>query len=186
VVLFGYGQMSLSEARLIGTALAASAFGLFPFAVVMLQLRVFYAMRDGRTPTLINICMVAVKVGSVLVCSRVFSNPHDIAIALTTSTSASYVVGAIAGHLLLTRRLGRLRFRSVARAVAQIGLASVLGGAAALAIVRACTATLGTGHLGSVTGLIGGALGGLAIVAVVAWRMRMPELANLGGLRRRG
>ena len=50
VVLFAYGETTIRGARLIGTALAASAFGLFPFALVMLQLRVFYAMRDGRTP----------------------------------------------------------------------------------------------------------------------------------------
>jgi putative peptidoglycan lipid II flippase len=186
VVLFGYGQTSVPEARLIGTALAASAFGLFPFAVVMLQLRVFYAMRDARTPTLINVCMVATKVAAVLICTRVFSGTHDIAIALTASTSASYVVGGIAGHLLLARRLGRLRFRSVGRAVAQIGLASLLGGAVALALVRGCTAALGTGHVGSITALVAGALGGLVIVAVVVWRLRMPELANVRGALRRG
>jgi putative peptidoglycan lipid II flippase len=186
VVLFGYGQTSVSGARLIGTALAASAFGLFPFALVMLQLRVFYAMRDGRTPTLINICMVVTKVVAVLVCASVFSSPRDVAIALTTSTSASYVVGAVVGHRLLTRRLGRLRFAGVARTVGQIGLASVLGGAVAVLIVRACTAALGSGHVGSITALVAGAVGGLAVLAVVAWRLRIPELANLTALRRRG
>ena len=47
-------------------ALAAGAFGLLPFAVVMLQQRVFYAMRDARTPTFINLAMVATKVALVL------------------------------------------------------------------------------------------------------------------------
>ncbi len=186
VVLFGYGQTSVTDARLIGTALAASAFGLFPFALVMLQLRVFYAMRDGRTPTLINLFMVATKVAAVLICSRLFSGSHDIAIALTTSTSASYVVGAVAGHVLLARRLGRLRFRSVARTVGQIGLASVLGAAAAFAIVRGCTGALGTAHVGSMTALVAGALGGLVVLALVAWRLRMPEVAHVSGLLRRG
>ena len=37
-----------------------------PFAIVMLQLRVFYAMRDGKTPTVINVFMVAAKVALVL------------------------------------------------------------------------------------------------------------------------
>ena len=41
----------VDEARLVGTTLAWAAFGLLPFAFVMLQLRVFYAMRDARTPT---------------------------------------------------------------------------------------------------------------------------------------
>ena len=75
ITLFAYGEASIANARLIGSALAWSAFGLFPFALVMLQLRVFYAMRDGRTPTLINALMVATKVVLVLVSSEVFRAP---------------------------------------------------------------------------------------------------------------
>src|SRR5204863_403300 len=75
VTLFGYGQASIADAHLIGSALAWSAFGLLPFALVMLQLRVFYAMRDGRTPTLINGFMVGTKVALVLVTNEVFKAP---------------------------------------------------------------------------------------------------------------
>src|SRR3569833_2080047 len=74
-------------------------------------------MRDGRTPTLINALMVATKVVLVLVTNEMFRAPsgtninlHPSARAvewLNISTSLSYVVGAIAGHLLLSRRLGR-------------------------------------------------------------------------------
>jgi putative peptidoglycan lipid II flippase len=105
---------------------------------------------------------------------------------LTASTSASYVVGAVAGHVLLSRRLGSLGFRRVARTIAQIGLASVVGGAAALGLVLLSTRTLGHGHLGSLTALFVGSLGGLAVLGVVAWRLRMPELTNVAALVRRG
>ena len=49
-----------------GTALAVGAFGLLPMAVTLLQLRVFYAMKDARTPTLIQVGMVAVRVPLLL------------------------------------------------------------------------------------------------------------------------
>ena len=52
--------------RAIGTALAIGAFGLLPMAVTLLQLRVFYAMKDARTPTLIQLGMVAVRVPLLL------------------------------------------------------------------------------------------------------------------------
>ncbi len=146
VTLFAYGETSHGGARLIGSALAWSAFGLFPFALVMLQLRVFYAMRDGRTPTLINALMVATKVVLVIVANHVYAAPagtdvdkHPSVHAvqwLNISTSLSYVVGAIAGHILLTRRLGRLGFRRVIRTVVQIGVASAIGAAAAWFVVR--------------------------------------------------
>jgi putative peptidoglycan lipid II flippase len=58
VALFSLGKAG-SNAERLGTALAVSAFGLLPYAVTMLQLRVFYSMADARTPTMINAVMVA-------------------------------------------------------------------------------------------------------------------------------
>lgn len=185
VVLFAYGQTSISGARLIGSALAISAFGLFPFALVMLQLRVFYAMRDGRTPTLINVAMVTTKVVIVLVCAQVFDGPADIAKALTAATSASYVVGAVLGHLALTRRLGSLRFGAVGRAALQTATASVLGALAAYGVLRVFQAALGSGHVGSLTSLVLGAAIGLAVMGTVAWKMRIPEIQQMAALVRR-
>ncbi|HEV7193620.1 MAG TPA: murein biosynthesis integral membrane protein MurJ [Jatrophihabitantaceae bacterium] len=185
VVLFAHGIVSVDGARLVGTALAASAFGLFPFAIVMLQLRVFYAMRDGRTPTFINIFMVATKVLIVLVCDATLHGPAHIAEALTVATSASYVVGAIAGHVLLTRRLGRLGFGRVLRTVRQIGIASVAGGAVALVALVGISDAAGRGLFGSLAGLVVGGLAGLAVLGAVAWRMRIPEVRDIVTLARR-
>lgn len=185
VVLFAYGRTSVQDARLIGTALAASAFGLFPFAIVMLQLRVFYAMRDGRTPTLINIFMVATKVAIVLVCASLFDNPAKIAVALTTATSASYVVGALVGHVALTRRLGDLRFTGVVATFARVAIASVLGGLAAYGGARALTAALGDGRVATVASLAVGSLGGLLVLALVLWRMRIREIQDIVAMLRR-
>ncbi len=185
VVLFGYGQTSVDGARLIGVALAASAFGLFPFAMVMLQLRVFYAMRDGRTPTLINIAMVGTKVAIILVCLHSFATPRAIGIVLTAATSASYVIGAVLGHITLARRLGGLRFGRVVTTVTRIGVASAAGGVAAYAVVVALNHTLGTAHLGSALALVVGGLAGLGVLAVLVWRMRIPEIQEMLALARR-
>jgi putative peptidoglycan lipid II flippase len=185
VVLFGYGETSVGGARVIGIALAISAFGLFPFALVMLQLRVFYAMRDGRTPTLINVFMVATKVLLVLVAAGTLHGAAHTAEALTTATSTSYVVGAVVGHRALTRRLGPLGFTRVARTVAQIGVAAVLGAVAAYGVVVGFEHLLGRGHAGALPGLVFGGAIGLVIMAVVAWRMRIPEIQDIVALTRR-
>lgn len=182
VVLFAYGETSTSGARLIGTALAASAFGLFPFALVMLQLRVFYAMRDGRTPTLINIFMVATKVVIVVIAANTLTGSAHVAEALTAGTSASYVVGAIVGHRTLQRRLGALGFGRVGRTVAQVGVASVVGGAVAALVLAGTEAVLGTGHAGSLVALVLGSAVGLAAMGGVAWRMRIPEIQDIARL----
>lgn len=194
VTLFAHGQTSLDGARLIGSSLALSAFGLLPFAIVMLQLRVFYALRDARTPTLINIFMVATKVVLVLVSNEVFRAPKGTNVNvhpsvhavewLNISTSLSYVVGAIVGHILLTRRLGRLGFRAVAATAARIGVASALGAVAAYAVVLGMEHALGEGHVGALVGLVLGGLVGLAVFAVVAARMRLAEVQQLVALAR--
>ncbi|WP_375498009.1 murein biosynthesis integral membrane protein MurJ [uncultured Jatrophihabitans sp.] len=196
VTLFAYGETSILGARLIGSSLAWSAFGLFPFAVVMLQLRVFYAMRDGRTPTLINAFMVGTKVTLVLVTNSVYAAPtgtnvnlHPSARAvewLNIATSMSYVVGAIVGHFVLTRQLGRLGMRRVAATVARVAGASALGGAAAYGIVVVCRSSLGAARFGSWAGLVGGGLLGLAVIAVVIWRLRIPDVQEaVASVRRR-
>lgn len=185
VVLFGYGVTSIQGARQIGIALAASAFGLFPFALLMLQLRVFYAMRDGRTPTLINIGLVAAKVLIVIVAGATLDTGQSVAIALTVATSASYVVGAVAGHILLTNRFGPLGFGAVAATTARISVASAIGGLAAYLIVSGCESAFGAGHVGSATGLAFGGLAGLGVMGVIVWRMRLREIQDILGLIRR-
>ena len=183
-VVFAHGRTSIGDARLIGVALAWSAFGLVPFAFVMLQLRVFYAMKDGRTPTLINIFMVGSKVVLVVVAEQILHGDAAV-IALNVSTSASYVVGAVIGHFLLRRRMGGLGFRAVGGALTRIGLASLVGGLAAYGLVFGSVELLGHGRGGALAGLVTGSVVGLALMTATAWQLRIPEIRQLAGRLRR-
>jgi putative peptidoglycan lipid II flippase len=172
------GRFSTENARLTGVALAAGAFGLLPFALVMLQQRVFYAMRDARTPTFINLAMVGIKIALLALANAVLHG-KAILVALTVSTSLSYVAGCAVGHLLLRRRFGILGFRSVARTVGLIGVASAAGAAAALVIVLVLDSLLGIGRAaGLLELLLGGGLG-LAVMGWLATRLPLPEVAEI-------
>jgi putative peptidoglycan lipid II flippase len=194
VVLFGYGRTSVAHARLLGETLALCAFGLIFFTLVMLQLRVFYAMRDGRTPTLINVGVVGVKVAAVLISYAAFGFPQTTesdplpsvgAVQwLNIATSVSFVVGAVVGHVLLHRRLGNLGYRPVLYSAARMIGASVVGGAVAYAVVRAAHGAFGTGHAGAVTGLLGGGIAGVVVLGVVCWALRFPEVRELRAMVR--
>ncbi|MGH3772977.1 MAG: murein biosynthesis integral membrane protein MurJ, partial [Pseudonocardiaceae bacterium] len=133
-VLFSYGHSDLAQASRLGHTLAASAFGLLPYAAVLLQLRVFYALGDARTPTVIMVLMIAAKIGLSLV-APVLLGPQQVVIGLAAANSASFVVGAAAGQVWLWHRLGRPRIRSVAGAVARIAVAAVTAAAAGLAVL---------------------------------------------------
>jgi putative peptidoglycan lipid II flippase len=153
--------------------------------MVMLQLRVFYAMRDGRTPTLINVFMVGTKIVIVLVCGHEFNDTGRIAVALTVATSASYVVGAVVGHIFLNRRLGNLGFRDVTNTVVKVTVASVIGGAAAFGVGVVLRSALGDGRTGAIATLLLGTLVGAAVLTVVLWRMRISEIEDIVAMVRR-
>ncbi|MBM4522577.1 virulence factor MviN [Rhodococcus hoagii] len=133
------GNIDVPAARTIGTALALSAFGLAPFALVMLQMRVFYAGNDMRTPALINIAMVSMKI-AVVGASAVTLPSHTVVVMLPVAGSLAYVVGMTCGHLCLRRRYGLLGFRAVAETFVRVLWASVAAGVF-------CIAAVGLAHL---------------------------------------
>jgi putative peptidoglycan lipid II flippase len=106
VALFGLREGNLDGAATLGAALAVSAFGLLPFALTMLQARVFYAYTDSRTATLVQLFTVAVKIPLMLACPLVLA-PQDVVLGLAGANSASFLAGAGLGQVLLRRRLGR-------------------------------------------------------------------------------
>ena len=131
VALFslGAGAAGGGAARL-GAALAASAFGLLPFAVTMLQLRVFYALTDSRTPTLLQLVIVGVKIPLLLAAPLVLP-PDRVVLGLAAANGVSFVVGAVLGQVVLHRRLGRLGTTVVLGALLRMAVASVLAALAA-------------------------------------------------------
>src|SRR3977135_1549299 len=62
--LFAYGHFGQVDAGYLGAAIALSAFTLIPYALVLLQLRVFYARHQPWTPIVIIIVITGVKIGA--------------------------------------------------------------------------------------------------------------------------
>ena len=62
--LFAYGHFGDVDAGYLGTAIALSAFTLLPYAVVLLQLRVFYAREQPWIPIAIIVVITIVKIAA--------------------------------------------------------------------------------------------------------------------------
>jgi putative peptidoglycan lipid II flippase len=133
IALFSFGKGSLAAAERLGDALAVSAFALLPYALVMLQLRVFYAMKDARTPTLIMIVMTLVKIPLLYLCP-VLLDADNVVLGVMLVNGLTFVVGAVLGQVWLWVVLGNLRSKRVLGVILFTVVASVLGvGAAFLA-----------------------------------------------------
>jgi putative peptidoglycan lipid II flippase len=167
VVAFARGNTGVDEARAIGIALAVGAFGLLPMAVTLLQLRVFYATKDARTPTLIQLGMVGVRVPLLLLVPVVVP-PERVVAGLMLATSLTYVAGWVIGHVVLRRRLGALENRATLPSVLRTALVALVAGLLGWLAVSLADGALG----GSVAGSLGTVLLGTVVIGV----------ATLGGL----
>src|ERR1700756_2147633 len=102
--LFAYGHFGDVDAGHLGVAIAMSAFTLIPYAMVLLQLRVFYARHQPWTPILLIIVIIAVKIAASLTVQQlaahhVIGNPEMVAGYLGLANGLGFLAGATAGHL---------------------------------------------------------------------------------------
>jgi putative peptidoglycan lipid II flippase len=184
IVVFGYGNTSVSDARFIGVVLAAFAVGLVPFSFFQLQLRAFYALRDTRTPAVLNIWVnivnVAVDIGLYVVLPERWR-----VVGLALGYAASYAVGLALMTRALNERIGGVDGRRVTRMTVRLLVAALPAGAVAAGLAAGARVVLGDGRAGAYVGLAVG----LAVAAVLfvraARRMQVSELDDVLGLAHR-
>ncbi|WP_308128212.1 murein biosynthesis integral membrane protein MurJ [Modestobacter italicus] len=185
VLAFARGNADVSDARGVGVALAFGAFGLLPMAVTLLQLRVFYAMKDARTPTLIQVAMVAVRVPLLLLVPVLVSPEHVVA-GLMVATSVTYVAGWVVGSIALRRKLGVRVSAEASTTVLHMAGVSAVAGALGWVVVSLAGRYLGESSAGSLaTVVLGTVVVGSAVVAG-AVVVGVPELRDaVAGVRSR-
>ncbi|GAA1483114.1 hypothetical protein GCM10009624_35540 [Gordonia sinesedis] len=188
LAVFNFGKFDADVATQLGATLAWGAFTIIPYAMTLVQLRVFYARDDGWTPTAIAVGITAVKVAFSYLGPVLFSDPDMIVRWLAFSNGLGYLAGAIVGHYLLRSRLGNVRLTHVARTTV-LTIATSIGVAAVVWLIARVSGLhlLGTdaGKIGSLAYL---ALTGIVVLGVTyallaAWRV--PDVVDIGNSLRR-
>jgi len=183
-VVFAHGNTDLSNARLTGATLAAFGIGLVPFSAFQLQLRAFLALRDSRTPALVNVAITAVNVLADVVL-YVALPPRQKVVGLALGFVLSYAVGTLWFARILRRRLGPANEHQVFRTHLRLAIAAVVAAAPAYVAARLLTAGLGLDPESSfVAVVVATAIGG-AVFLAVAGRLRIRELDDIAGMVRR-
>ena len=197
--LFAYGNFGAVDAGYLGAAIALSAFTLIPYALVLLQLRVFYAREQPWTPIVIIVAITAVKIVGSLLAPHLTDTPDLVAGYLGLANGVGFIAGAILGYYLLRRALrrsgvsgaapaGGLVDTEVVRTVLVTLSASLLGGLLAYVLDRTLISQVlaSYGAVGSLMRLLIMTLVMAPVVATVLLRARVPEAtAVLAALRRR-
>ncbi|WP_367133896.1 murein biosynthesis integral membrane protein MurJ [Saccharothrix sp. HUAS TT1] len=177
LALFSFGNSGVEGGEKIGTALALSAFGLVPYAITLLQLRVFYALKDARTPTIIQAIIVVVRIG-LLYGFLAVSPPDKLAVGVSIAMSLSFVVGALVGQLWLRFRLGRLRTGYTAWTICLTVVASAIAFGAATGLAWLAVRLLGIESrvVGAWVEVVIQAVVGLPLSFLLLALFRVPEV----------
>jgi putative peptidoglycan lipid II flippase len=130
VGLLQHGVFKHSDALLTSDALRGFAVGLVPFSVYLYALRGFYALRDTKTPFVIN-CVENLL--NIVFAALLY--PHFGISGLALAFSAAYAVSAVGALAMLRPRLGRLDGRRTLQTTVKAAVA-----AGALAIATAAVA----------------------------------------------
>ncbi|WP_082682876.1 murein biosynthesis integral membrane protein MurJ [Mycobacterium sp. GA-1285] len=191
--LFAYGNFGEVDANYLGMAITLSAFTLIPYALVLLQLRVFYARQQPWTPILLIVVITTVKIITSLIAPHLTDDPDLVAGYLGTANGLGFLAGAVVGHFLLRANLdppgGRLIDLQVVRTVLVTIAASLLAAmtgqvADRLLGLESLTRNLGGG--GSLLRLIVLGLIMVPVIIGVLLGARVPDAqAALAAVRRR-
>jgi putative peptidoglycan lipid II flippase len=183
VALFGYGNYGHQRAVDTGWVIAVAGLGLVPFAISQLQLGAFYAMPDTKTPALVNVPVVGLRI-VLQALSLVVLPLAGVTAGLMGANAISYVFGAALGYWLLRARIGRLGLRRVGLTLLRLTLAASLAAVPTALVVLGLRAVLPDTWFGSVVQLVVGGIVLLASYVGAAVALRIHEITELGGMLR--
>lgn len=180
-LVLGFGRTSLADARFIGYVLSAFAVGMVPFSAYQVEVRAFYALRDTRTPAIINLKATAFNVVVDLIAFAVLP-PRWLVTGLAGGFSLSYAVALWLSTAKLMRTLRGSQGNGVVRTHVRLTVATAVGSVVLLAMLLSFDGLLGDGRAAALLALVvGGSFGGFAFLRAAAL-IDIPEVRSLGGL----
>jgi putative peptidoglycan lipid II flippase len=170
-LLLERANFTAANAELTSDVLAGFAVGLLGFSVYLFALRGFYALRDTRTPFVLNLGENALQIGLAFA----LVGPLDVR-GLALAFAVAYSVSAVAALVVLGRRVGGVDGRRLAASLARLTLATAVMGLAVWAVTRTVGGSSGAATLVEV---VAGIVVGVAVYAGTLVVLRADEVAGL-------
>jgi integral membrane protein MviN len=149
VGLIEHGLFGHASALLTADALRGFAFGLVPFSVYLYALRGFYALRDTKTPFVINCLENALN---IVFAALLY--PHFGISGLAYAFSGAYAVSAVVALAMLRPRLGGLDGRRTLQTALKTAIAATALAIAIATLARGISSALVTTIVASLVGAV--------------------------------
>ncbi|HTJ37734.1 MAG TPA: murein biosynthesis integral membrane protein MurJ [Dactylosporangium sp.] len=185
VMLFQGGAYGNDAALATGTVLVVAAFAVLPLSISYLCTYAFYSLQGNRTAALINLPVVAVRIGAYVVLAAVLDKSLSAA-GMTAGNALSYLVSALISLAVLRRRIGRLDLGSIALGLGKVLVAAAVAAALGLLVVRlmpGAGAPAGRGE--ALLQLLAGGATVVAVYLAVATLLGVREVSQVAGMVRR-
>ncbi|HEU5418071.1 MAG TPA: murein biosynthesis integral membrane protein MurJ [Streptosporangiaceae bacterium] len=173
-----YGSTSVADARYLGEVFAIFCLGLLPYMFFQLQLRVFYALHDSRTPALIGLLTMVVNIVTNLLALEILP-PGQVVAGLGVGFGLANLAGTVVAWRILSRRIGGLDGRAVTGSLIRMHLAAIPPALFAIAVSLMVGVVLPAGHLNAVVTVTIAGCGALLLYVMFARALRVGELADL-------
>jgi putative peptidoglycan lipid II flippase len=184
--LFSYGNFGQQDAGYLGMAITLSAFTLIPYALVLLQLRVFYARQQPWTPIVLILVITAVKIAASVAVPHLVSDPGMVAGYLGLANGLGFLAGATIGYLVLRANLNPPGDRMISLDVVRTILVTIAASLIAGLVAHSVDQLLGLealtergGGLGSLLRLLVLGILMLPIIGAVLWAAKVPEALSV-------
>jgi len=169
-LFFGHGATSVADARYTGVVFSVFCLGLVPYMIFQLQLRVFYALHDSKTPAIIGLVTMVVNIVANVIALDTLSHGTVVA-ALGVGFGLANFVGMVIAWRILSRRLHGLDGYFISRSLVRMHAAAL---PAALLAVLASILTSNA----FVVVVVGGGLAG-CMYLLFARALRVDEVTDL-------
>jgi putative peptidoglycan lipid II flippase len=176
--VFGYGSTSAASARYLGEVFAVFSLGLLPYMLFQLLLRVFYAMRDSRTPALIGVATMAVNIAANLAALAILPPRHVVA-GLGAGFGLANLAGTMTAWWVLSRRIGGLHGHAIRSILIRLHLSAIPSVLFAVAATLMVAVILPTGRLNAIVTVTLAGCGALLLYVLFAKALGIAELTDL-------
>jgi putative peptidoglycan lipid II flippase len=177
-LFLAHGSTSLASARYMGEVFAVFCLGLLPYTVFQLQLRVFYALHDSRTPAFIGVACMMLNIAVNYIALAVLP-PGQIVAGLGAGFGAANVLGAGIAWRILSRRLGGLGGRDIRRSLLLMHAAALPAAALAIGLSLAIRAALPEDVFGALATVLLAGGASVTLYLVLARVFKVRELTAL-------